>query len=157
VGRAAAFFAGVEAHAFVASPPGNGLQSHRTWEALMAGRAPVVLRTGGPADDLYSGLPVLLVDGWAEDEAAPAGAALLSHEMLLGALLRLATASRNSARGATASPLDARLLARSPAQLADGERAALAAATLHMERVYAGHWLAQVDAERLRCRASGDE
>jgi hypothetical protein len=123
----------------------------------MAGRAPVVLRTGGPADDLYSGLPVLLVDGWAEDEAAPAGAALLSHEMLLGALLRLATASRNSARGATASPLDARLLARSPAQLADGERAALAAATLHLERVYAGHWLAQVDAERLRCRASGDE
>ena len=51
-------------------------------------------------DDLYMGLPVLLVDGWSEDERLEAGAdaALVGHEMLLGVLLRLATVARNTAR-----------------------------------------------------------
>jgi hypothetical protein len=31
------------AHPFIASPVGNGLQSHRTWEALFAGTVPIVL------------------------------------------------------------------------------------------------------------------
>ena len=159
VARASVFFAGVAAHPFVASPPGNGLQSHRTWEALAAGRVPIVLRTGGPMDDLYEGLPVLLVDGWSEEERGEAGpdAALVSHEMLLGALIRLATAARNTARlaagaaGARASPLDPRLLSRRPDALTPEERAALAAATLHMERLHAGHWLALIDKQRASC------
>lgn len=159
IARATAFFSGMAAHPFVASPPGNGLQSHRTWEALVAGRVPVVLRTSGPMDDLYMGLPVLLVDGWSEDERLEAGAdaALVGHEMLLGVLLRLATVARNTARlaagaaGARARPLDPRLLSRRPDALAAEERDALAGATLHMERLHAGHWLALIDAQRARC------
>ena len=52
---------------FVLSPAGNGPDAHRTWEALMMGCIPVVLK--GPFDELYSGLPVLLLDSW--DELTP--------------------------------------------------------------------------------------
>lgn len=163
IARAAAFYSGMAAHPFVASPPGNGLQSHRTWEALVAGRVPIVLRTDGPMDDLYTGLPVLLVDGWSEEERSEAGAdaVLVGHEMLLGVLLRLATVARNTARlaagvaGVRSRPLDPRLLSRRPGALSEEERAALAGATLHMERVHAGHWLALIDAQRASCRDNG--
>ena len=52
---------------FVLSPPGNGPDAHRTWEALMMGCVPVVLK--GPLDELYEGLPVLMLDSW--DELTP--------------------------------------------------------------------------------------
>lgn len=52
---------------FVLSPPGNGPDTHRTWEALMMGCIPVVLK--GPFDALYEGLPVLMLDSW--DELTP--------------------------------------------------------------------------------------
>lgn len=47
---------------FVLSPAGNGPDAHRTWEALMMGCIPVVLK--GPFDELYAGLPVLTLDSW---------------------------------------------------------------------------------------------
>lgn len=47
---------------FVISPPGNGPDCHRTWEAVCLGAVPVVLASHWPfsADDL----PVLVVDDW---------------------------------------------------------------------------------------------
>ena len=49
-------------YAFVASPHGNGLDCHRTWEALCLGCIPIVKTS--PLDDLYEGLPVLIVGEW---------------------------------------------------------------------------------------------
>jgi len=51
-------------HPFVLSAPGNGLDCHRTWEALYLGSMVVARRSA--LDPLYEGLPVLLVDDWAD-------------------------------------------------------------------------------------------
>jgi hypothetical protein len=48
--------------AFVASPHGNGLDCHRTWEALCLGCI-VIVKTS-PLDELYKDLPVLIVKEW---------------------------------------------------------------------------------------------
>jgi hypothetical protein len=47
---------------FVVSPPGNGPDCHRTWEAIYQGAVPIVLRRAWPFDHLS--LPVLVVDDW---------------------------------------------------------------------------------------------
>jgi hypothetical protein len=49
-------------YAFVISPHGNGLDCHRTWEALILGCIPIVKKS--PIDSLYENLPVLIVDDW---------------------------------------------------------------------------------------------
>lgn len=51
-------------YAFVISPHGNGLDCHRTWEALCLGCIPIV-RTS-PLDTLYEGLPVYIVQDWSD-------------------------------------------------------------------------------------------
>lgn len=51
-------------YAFVVSPPGEGLDCHRTWEALSLGCIPILIST--PLDDMYEGLPVLIVKSWAD-------------------------------------------------------------------------------------------
>jgi hypothetical protein len=51
-------------YAFVVSPHGNGLDCHRTWEALVLGCI-VIVKTSG-LDPLYEGLPVLIVNDWSE-------------------------------------------------------------------------------------------
>ncbi len=51
-------------YAFVVSPHGNGLDCHRTWEALCLGCIPIV-RTS-PIDGLFEGLPVYIVHDWNE-------------------------------------------------------------------------------------------
>jgi hypothetical protein len=48
---------------FVPSPAGNGLDCHRTWEALYLGCVPVVLRQDFCGDDTW---PVLVVENWGE-------------------------------------------------------------------------------------------
>lgn len=48
------------AHRFVLCPPGNGVDTHRMWEALVAGAIPVVLRS--PVTECFSALPILQVD-----------------------------------------------------------------------------------------------
>ena len=55
-------------HAFVASPRGNGLDTIRTWEALMLGCIVIVRRIpGAPAiEELYTDLPVVVVDRWSD-------------------------------------------------------------------------------------------
>lgn len=49
---------------FILSPHGNGLDCHRTWEALYLGTFPVVLTS--TLDKLYEGLPVVIVKNWEE-------------------------------------------------------------------------------------------
>jgi hypothetical protein len=49
-------------YAFVVSPHGNGLDCHRTWEALCLGCIPIVKTSG--LDPLFEGLPVWIVDSW---------------------------------------------------------------------------------------------
>jgi hypothetical protein len=51
-------------YSFVASPPGNGFDCHRTWEALYLGTIPIVKRS--PFFEAFPGLPVLVVDDWRE-------------------------------------------------------------------------------------------
>lgn len=49
---------------FVISPPGNGLDCHRTWEALLMGCYPVVKHS--TLDPLFEGLPVVAINKWSE-------------------------------------------------------------------------------------------
>jgi hypothetical protein len=51
-------------HAFVISPHGNGLDCHRTWEALCLGCIPIVKTSG--IDSLFDDLPVWIVCEWTE-------------------------------------------------------------------------------------------
>ena len=50
---------------FVISPPGNGIDCHRTWESIYLGAVPVVKR-GFLADTLSAHLPILVVNEWQE-------------------------------------------------------------------------------------------
>jgi hypothetical protein len=52
-------------HAFVVCPRGNGLDCHRTWEALYLGRYPIMRREWS-LERLYCDLPVLFVDEWSD-------------------------------------------------------------------------------------------
>lgn len=49
---------------FVLSPRGNGLDTHRTWEALYLGAIPIVLSSS--LDPLFEDLPVLIINSWSE-------------------------------------------------------------------------------------------
>jgi hypothetical protein len=51
-------------HAFVLSPHGNGLDCHRTWEALCLGCIPIVKTSG--LDPLFEDLPVWIVREWSD-------------------------------------------------------------------------------------------
>jgi hypothetical protein len=47
-------------HKFCLSPPGRGIDTHRTWESLMVGTIPILLSS--PMDSLFNDLPVIIVD-----------------------------------------------------------------------------------------------
>jgi hypothetical protein len=49
---------------FILSPEGNGLDTHRTWEALLMGAIPIV--THSMLDPLFETLPVLIVNDWTQ-------------------------------------------------------------------------------------------
>lgn len=51
-------------HKFVLSPPGNGLDCHRTWEAMYLGTIPIVERSVTTEYFESLGLPMLLVSDW---------------------------------------------------------------------------------------------
>lgn len=53
---------------FVLSPPGAGIDCHRTWEAVHTGCIPIVLSSN--LNELYSDLPIVVVKSW--DEITPA-------------------------------------------------------------------------------------
>jgi len=52
------------AYAFIASPRGNGIDCHRTWEALALGNIVIVGSTA--IDPLYEDLPVLIIKRWSD-------------------------------------------------------------------------------------------
>lgn len=54
--------------AFEASPHGNGLDCHRTWEALLLKTVPIVKTS--PLDSMYDGLPVAIVEDWRQIDHA---------------------------------------------------------------------------------------
>ena len=47
---------------FILSPPGAGIDCHRTWEALYCGTIPIVISSS--INELYEDLPVLTVSSW---------------------------------------------------------------------------------------------
>ena len=49
---------------FIASPRGNGIDCHRTWEALLMGSIPIVEKHF--MYDAYPHLPIMQVDDWSE-------------------------------------------------------------------------------------------
>ena len=49
---------------FVLSPFGNGMDCHRTWEALCLGSIPII--RAPRFKDLFKDLPVLIVNDWYE-------------------------------------------------------------------------------------------
>lgn len=51
-------------HKFIVSPQGNGVDTHRKWEALYLGTIPVEKRC--PNNTFYEDLPICFVDDWAE-------------------------------------------------------------------------------------------
>lgn len=51
-------------HRFILCPPGNGVDTHRMWEALVAGAIPVVLRS--QAMEPFRDLPILFVEDYRE-------------------------------------------------------------------------------------------
>ena len=49
---------------FVLSPPGTGIDCHRTWEAISVGCIPIVISSN--LNELYEDLPILIVKSWDE-------------------------------------------------------------------------------------------
>jgi hypothetical protein len=64
-------------HRYTLSPFGNGLDCHRTWEALLVGSIPVVKTS--TLDPLYEGLPVIILQYW--NEISPASLEKKYNEM----------------------------------------------------------------------------
>lgn len=58
----------LNSYAFVASPAGNTLGSHRTWEALYLHTVPIVKRTPDAEACASYGLPLWILDDWLELE-----------------------------------------------------------------------------------------
>jgi len=59
------YIEGLKEYAFVISPEGNGIDTHRTYEALMAGCVPIVEVDPGIVRK-YSGLPILYTHDYSE-------------------------------------------------------------------------------------------
>jgi hypothetical protein len=59
-------------HIFVASPRGNGLDTIRTWEALIMGCIVIVRRLSDThasttvMEELYADLPIVIIDKWSD-------------------------------------------------------------------------------------------
>jgi hypothetical protein len=52
----------IQDHLFVASPPGNGVDCHRTWETLYLGSIPIVEKHF--MFDRYKNLPIIQINKW---------------------------------------------------------------------------------------------
>lgn len=55
----------LKAHKFVLCPDGNGLDTHRTWEALYSGSFPIVERHPF-TEEFAKQLPLVIIDGWGQ-------------------------------------------------------------------------------------------
>jgi hypothetical protein len=61
-----AYLRTLQAHAFVASPPGNGEDCIRTWEALYLHTVPIVKRSAMAEYFVSLDLPIVIIDDWSE-------------------------------------------------------------------------------------------
>lgn len=59
------YYSKILQHDFTLSPPGNGVDCHRTWEILYLRRIPILKRIG-KMEELYADLPVLFIDQYEE-------------------------------------------------------------------------------------------
>lgn len=74
------FWMSLANHSFSISPPGAGMDCHRTWEILALKTVPIVLKTSlYPL--LYEGLPVVVVDKW-EEMFAPGALEKFKREIM---------------------------------------------------------------------------
>ena len=76
-GTNAGFLGELIRHRFVLCPPGNGVDTHRMWEALLAGAVPVVLRSR--AMEPFAHLPILFVEDFRRVTKELLEAALQKH------------------------------------------------------------------------------
>jgi hypothetical protein len=152
------YFDAISAHLFVASPPGNGPQAHRTWETLEAGAIPIVKTSNTAMDDLHMGLPVIQVHAWSQ----------ITQESLLGALLRMRLAWENTLKLAqqtlerrTSGSLypvsvqrdvyvefNPKLALISPSELTSEEAEYLSRSYFRFEKLHAGYWYTLIDNAR---------
>jgi hypothetical protein len=56
----------IRKYLFVASPRGNGIDCHRTWESLLMGSIPIVEKHF--MYDSYKNLPIIQINSWSKDE-----------------------------------------------------------------------------------------
>jgi hypothetical protein len=56
------YLACLTTHKYCISPPGRGIDTHRTWECLMVGTIPIVLSS--PLDILFQNLPIIIVNDY---------------------------------------------------------------------------------------------
>ncbi len=54
---------------FSISPPGRGIDAHRTWESLMVGTIPLICKS--PMNDVFENLPVIIVNDNDWDKVTP--------------------------------------------------------------------------------------
>jgi hypothetical protein len=54
----------IKKYRYVLSPPGNGVDCHRSWEALLMGCIPIMKHS--LLDSLFDDLPVIFVNNWSE-------------------------------------------------------------------------------------------
>lgn len=59
------YYNNILSHYFILSPPGNGIDCHRTWEILYLKRIPIIKRIGR-LEELYQDLPVLFINDYSE-------------------------------------------------------------------------------------------
>lgn len=60
------YYSNISRYMFNASPEGGGVDCHRTWESMHLGAIPVLERNTSTEYWQKIGLPVLLIDSWAE-------------------------------------------------------------------------------------------
>ncbi len=72
----------LQTYQFVASPRGNGLDCHRTWEALYLGATPIV--TASPLDSLYANYPIWILEDWQELYEYDTEGLKFKHEEIMG-------------------------------------------------------------------------
>ena len=76
----ARYRASLAEYCFTLSPPGNGVDCHRTWEALYLGVVPIVKRS--PFFEAFPELPALIVEDWREVAAWDEDFLRLSYDRL---------------------------------------------------------------------------
>jgi hypothetical protein len=64
-----AYLQNLSTHKYAICPPGNGIDSHRIWEALYLGVIPIMLRSVF-TEEIAKHVPCVLLNTWEEFDAA---------------------------------------------------------------------------------------